>query len=528
MHRRAVKFRSKHPFGKAVKRSLSENFKKGTATPRDTQDVELQASDDGVVEATTVGLTCPTSESGTGCNDRSRVRHDTTFLQPSEAEEQRRKAADKTEKLGSTAATERKKELLADSADAQPLGGTPFTILCLDAVNALLEFAKCKTCSGGIKVVRDEREYGLAVKLHLVCDNCDKTSSAWSSPRVDGTQKVNPFIVNVLAARAMQATGNRQTALNDVFAAMNVSHRGLHTKTWQAYVKTKLTPAANRAAQKLVSKCAQSVRDLYAELHVSNPGNIAVSYDGSWMTRGHSSHVGVGTVIELFSGLVLDYVVLSNYCAGCESGPKEGDPSYETWAASHVCQKNTTKKAGEMEVEAALILLQPRWTGAVMATFYHITANDTKANHSFCPPGPSSWCKQNAAKARGEPAPRHPRNLPPHVGEALLPIFERLSEKKLLERCLRGKTQNNNESLHSMIWALSPKRSHASLFTVEAAVAEAVMKFNSGNARTSAAILTELSLNASAQSEKRMLEKDLRRAEHQYASVHVEKICSRP
>lgn len=608
MHRRAVKFRSKHPFGKAVKRSLSENFKKGTATPRDTQDVELQASDDGVVEATTVGLTCPTSESGTGGNDRSRVRHDTTFLQPSEAEEQRRKAADKTEKLGSTAATERKKELLADSADAQPLGGTPFTILCLDAVNALQESAKCKTCSGGVKVVRDEREYGLAVKLHLVCDNCDKTSSAWSSPRVDGTQKVNPFIVNVLAARAMQATGNRQTALNDVFAAMNVSHRGLHTKTWQAYVKTKLTPAANRAAQKLVSKCAQSVRDLYAELHVSNPGNIAVSYDGSWMTRGHSSHVGVGTVIELFSGLVLDYVVLSNYCAGCESGPKEGDPSYETWAASHVCQKNTTKKAGEMEVEAALILFKRslerhnmryttvlcdgdsrtylalveekvygyipiekedcvnhvekrmgtalrnavakhkgsgsnslggrgKLTGelinrissyygwalkthkdvdamnrAVMATFYHITANDTKANHSFCPPGPSSWCKQNAAKARGEPAPRHPRNLPPHVGEALLPIFERLSEKKLLERCLRGKTQNNNESLHSMIWALSPKRSHASLFTVEAAVAEAVMKFNSGNARTSAAILTELSLNASAQSEKRMLEKDLRRS----------------
>ncbi|KAH9363334.1 hypothetical protein HPB48_006440 [Haemaphysalis longicornis] len=37
-----------------------------------------------------------------------------------------------------------------------------------------------------------------------------------------------------------------------------------------------------------------------------------------------------------------------------------------------------------------------------------------------------------------------------------------------------------------MIWALTPKERHESLFTVEAAVAEAVMRFNGGNERTSA------------------------------------------
>lgn len=155
----------------------------------------------------------------------------------------------------------------------------------------------------------------------------------------------------------MQATGHRQTALNDVLATMNISHRGLHTKTWQSYMK-KLVPAAALVAEKQTALYAQSVRELYDELELGNPGNIAVSNDDSWLTRGHSSHIGVGAVIELFTRVVIDYVVLSNFCAGCERGPKDDDPRYKAWKESHACQKNTSKKAGEMEVEAALILFQ--------------------------------------------------------------------------------------------------------------------------------------------------------------------------
>lgn len=145
---------------------------------------------------------------------------------------------------------------------------------------------------------------------------------------------------------------------------------------------------------------------------------------------------------------------------------------------------------------------------AVMAT-YHITSNDNVANSTFCPPGPNSWCKQNAAVAKGDPVPKHPRK-PLDVCQALLPIYECLSDKKLLQRCQREKTQNNNESLHSMTWALASKDRHSSLFTVEAAVAEAVLKFNAGNARASGYIMKELCLNRSQQSHSHMSEKDRR------------------
>lgn len=611
------KFTSRHKYGKKRKKSQILNIKRVSERSRGVDDElqivdeRLQSSSDGAADSdlpsTGVGLGL-TAGPSTSASDVGRVRHDTVILTPSDISEGKKRADAEVTRLASIAATQRKSDLLAASdSGASPLDETSFTVVCLELVNTLLEHLKCKTCGGDAKICQDEREYGLAVKLMLVCTNCGEKASVWSSPRVNGDKKVNPFAINILAARAMQATGNRQTALNDIFAVMNVSHRGLHTKTWQAYQKIKLTPAAARAAEKQEKESAESVRKLYRELNMDNPGNIAVSFDGTWMTRGHSSHIGVGAVIELFSGLVLDHVVLSNFCAGCERGPKPQDNDYEEWKASHICQKNTEKKSGEMEVEAGLILFRRSWekrqlryttvlsdgdsrtflalkeaevygyidiekeecvnhvqkrmgtalrnllkhkgcdskplggkgrlTGdlvnklgsyygwsikshsgdveamqkAVMATFYHVTSNDKQSNHSLCPTGPDSWCRQNAAEAKGEPAPPHRYNLPDHVVKALLPIYERLSDKKLLQRCVRGKTQNSNESLHSMIWELAPKDKHASLFSIEAAVAEAVMNFNAGRERTSAAILHELSMNPGQRSTKRMHEKDKRR-----------------
>ncbi|KAH9381902.1 hypothetical protein HPB48_015378 [Haemaphysalis longicornis] len=593
------KSRTKNPYGKKRKKSNLENLR-GRSTPARSDEGDSDrpsvVGDDALVN---VGLAPPpTAHNASGSG---RIRLDTAMLHPSQVAEVRQNAENKLHDLSSTGATQRKCSLLGDpdNAAATPLDETRFVIVSLTQLNELMRAVKCKLCSGDVEIGKEDREYGLAVKLVLKCANCSDVSTAWSSPRVDGESKAKPFAINVLGARAMQSTGKQQTAFNDVFSSMNISSRGLHNKTWQSYVKTKLTPAAVRASRKVTADCARSVRQLYAELDLANPGNIAVSYDGSWMTRGHSSHIGVGTVIELFTGLVLDYVVLSNFCAGCERAPKESDPAYEEWKAKHLCQRNTTKKAGEMEVEAALILFQRSWerhklryttvvsdgdcrtylalrdadvygfikilkeecvnhvqkrmgtqlrnlpkqrpagseslsgrgrlTGdlinkltsyygwaikshkgdvpamhkAVMATYYHVTSNDAVSNHSLCPTGPDS--------PKGSQPPSTATTCPPHVCEALLPVYERLADHKLLERCQRGKTQNSNESLHSVIWSLAPKERHASLHSVEAAVAEAVMRFNAGSQLASSKILQELNMTVGTLSSTRMAEKDRRR-----------------
>ncbi|GFW81934.1 uncharacterized protein TNCV_2886081 [Trichonephila clavipes] len=45
--------------------------------------------------------------------------------------------------------------------------------------------------------------------------------------------------------------------------------------------------------------------------------DITVSYDGTWQKRGHSSLYGIGIVINILTGLIIDYEILSKYCPEC-------------------------------------------------------------------------------------------------------------------------------------------------------------------------------------------------------------------
>lgn len=197
-------------------------------------------------------------------------------------------------------------------------------MLALTTLNELLECVKCRVCGGSVNIVKDDLEFGIAVKLWLNCEICGQLKTTWSSPRVGTNTACKPFEINVLAARAYASTGNGQTALNDIFSTLNISWRGMHCKTYQDYLKDKLNPAAQNAAYQVMNECANAVKLAYRNLNFGHPANIAVSFDGAWLTRGHLSHVCVGTVIKFFTGYVLDFVVLSNFCLGCHCGPKEG------------------------------------------------------------------------------------------------------------------------------------------------------------------------------------------------------------
>ncbi|GFV68277.1 uncharacterized protein TNCV_1875591 [Trichonephila clavipes] len=76
---------------------------------------------------------------------------------------------------------------------------------------------------------------------------------------------------------------------------------------------------------------------------IDGTGNfVAVSGHGTWKTRGHTSFIGVCTLIGADCGKVLDMEVMSSYCKGCDSykGPKLG-PKYSAFFAKHqtFCKK---------------------------------------------------------------------------------------------------------------------------------------------------------------------------------------------
>ncbi|CAN7988722.1 unnamed protein product [Ixodes hexagonus] len=118
---------------------------------------------------------------------------------------------------------------------------------------------------------------------------------------------------------------------------------------------------------------------------------------------------------------------------------------------------------------------------AIWASYFHSCSTNAAKSHKFCPEGVESWCKHRRAEALGEPAPDHTPLLTKAQGLALLPIYRRLTDEKLLTRCLQGKTQNAAESLNSKIWLLCPKTKFASRTVVEMATAIAVLWYNRGH-----------------------------------------------
>ncbi|KAK8372148.1 hypothetical protein O3P69_013535 [Scylla paramamosain] len=77
------------------------------------------------------------------------------------------------------------------------------------------------------------------------------------------------------------------------------------------------------------------------------------------MTRGHKSHIGAGFVIEMTTGFVMDFELLSNFCKSCSTKKKQlnDEEKFEEWRKNvHVgmCQANFHGLSGRMEAECAI------------------------------------------------------------------------------------------------------------------------------------------------------------------------------
>ena len=84
----------------------------------------------------------------------------------------------------------------------------------------------------------------------------------------------------------------------------------------------------------------------------------------------------------------------------------------------------------------------PQWP-AVHSTSIAPVASGPQ--HQCCPSGQRSWCKFYRALANSEPFPPHSPTIHPDILPPLKKVFERHSHPTLMERCVLGATQNQNE-----------------------------------------------------------------------------------
>ena len=94
---------------------------------------------------------------------------------------------------------------------------------------------------------------------------------------------------------------------------------------------------------------------------------------------------------------------------------------------------------------------------AIWATYHHKCSTDTAPEHDYCPTGADSWCSWRRAEAKGAlDNYTHDPPLTELVQQVIKPIYTNLSQHELIERCLVGNTQNNNESFNQLIWHFTP------------------------------------------------------------------------
>jgi len=117
-----------------------------------------------------------------------------------------------------------------------------------------------------------------------------------------------------------------------------------------------------------------------------------------------------------------------------------------------------------------------------MGNLLHYSSTDQKPQHEKYPSGADSWCAWQRASATNVLSSfKHDYvPLPNDVLSAIKPIYEELSKDVLLERCVGGFTQNNNESLNQLIWKITPKILPAGSKIVEISAFIAACTFNQG------------------------------------------------
>lgn len=124
-----------------------------------------------------------------------------------------------------------------------------------------------------------------------------------------------------------------------------------------------------------------------------------------------------------------------------------------------------------------------------MATYYHCFSSDDEPRHNLCPPGENSWCFVQKAISQGAQPQSHSKmKISFHLDNALrkhiLAVYIDLSIPELLQKCLKSRTQNTNESTHARIWQKCPQTKFCGKRRLIFAVAQTVLEYNIGHEGT--------------------------------------------
>ena len=476
-------------------------------------------------------------------------------------------------------------------------------ILDIELLETSLQAAfVCRNCENKdakIQVmVSDDRREGLAENLMITCRHCGFQTPVPTSKHTAGSKGRGTLEVNLRSVHSSYQWGH--AGLEKFCGGMGLPPP-LSSRAYNEQVK-KIAHHAVKITEKIMLESAERLikvveREDQTKIEVIEGGKkvakVAVTVDGTWQKRGHSSRIGVVFVIAVRTGEVLDYSLKSLSCHECQSHEHDHKDSdqYKKWLQKHrdYCHINHEGSSGSIEVAGAnkiftrsietralkytefigdgdgstfgkvkealeikygdhYSIIKEECVGhvqkrigaslreykrkmkseklsdgkpvggkgrltkvaidsmqnyyglairknqgnlegmkkSIMAIQHHMIKSNTKSleqQHQYCPQDELTWCKFWREKLFKDGKYSEENRLPAIFHDELSPIFDRLSKDELLNRCLRGITQNQNESLNSQLWTNQcPKTKYCGLQRVTIAVCESAAVFNTGAA----------------------------------------------
>ncbi|GFT26741.1 uncharacterized protein TNCV_3709371 [Trichonephila clavipes] len=335
-----------------------------------------------------------------------------------------------------------------------------YILVDFNQVNNLLPSAKCQYCVKQTLKLELGAKLGFSYNLKLLCSNCNENKTV-----VNTSLKSVPtgHDVNLRITQAFSHIGKGYSAIEKFCMVMNIDP---FSSTTYGKCARRLDNAYTLASENIFAGIHRKIKNAYENR--AEIADLSVSFDGTWLTRGHISVTALRSTVKdcRAQGFSL-------------SGKAHGSLKEATIKKlTTYYQKAILRNKGDVNAMKT----------AIYATLLHSISTDAKPQHSKCPAGENSWCFYQSAIANGEKPNNHKLNVGTPINEKflpkILPIYQRRASNELLERCIRCGTQNANESLHSMIWAKCPKEIFVNKRHVKRSVTEAVCEYNKGTVRT--------------------------------------------
>ena len=204
----------------------------------------------------------------------------------------------------------------------------------------------CAFCHSTVSLTEVSR-HGLTSTLAFHCSNkkCEEQNAFPTSALIS----VGNLTINSVNPCAVLAIGCDRGDLQSCCGVMDLPPP-VHSSTYNKINET-LEKAACTVQNQSMQRAAEREYAQADQIENYEVRDIDVSSDGSWMTPGHLSKVGIVTTIGCKTGQVMDVGTRSKVCKSCQVWKKRNrnTASYRRWEARHRCTLTHNGSSGSME-----------------------------------------------------------------------------------------------------------------------------------------------------------------------------------